>query len=316
MAAAWPLLSRAQQRGKPQVIGFLSGRTAGEAAYSIEAFHNGLQETGFREGENIRVVYRWADGGYERLPSLAADLVNQQVEVIAAVGGTSTGLAAKAATSAIPIVFITGDDPVNLGLVANIHRPAGNATGINIFVSEMEAKRLGLLRDLVPDAAPIAVLLNPSYPTFQLQLKEVQDGARALGRRIHIVKASNEEQIHAAFVELREQGATGLLVVAEPLFNSRRELLVVLAARHQIPVIYGLREYAVAGGLVSYGTSLVDAYRQVGIYTGRILKGEKSADLPVLQATKFELVINLKTAKALGLTIPPSLLARADEVIE
>jgi putative ABC transport system substrate-binding protein len=262
------------------------------------------------------MVYRWADGGYERVPSLAADLVGQEVSVIVAVGGTSSGLAAKAATSTIPIVFITGDDPVKLGLVTNINRPGGNATGINIFVSEMEAKRLGLLRDLVPDADTIGVLLNPSYPAFDLQLKEVQAGAGPLGRRIHIVKASNEQQIYAAFAELREHRAGGMLVVAEPLFNSRRELLVVLAASHKIPGIYGVREYALAGGLASYGTSLVDAYRQVGIYTGRILKGENPAALPVLQATKFELVINLRTAKALGLTVPPSLLARADEVIE
>jgi putative ABC transport system substrate-binding protein len=310
------VLARAQQPAKPRIIGFLSGRTAGEATYSVDAFHNGLKETGFREGENIDVVYRWADGGYDRVPSLAADLVGQEVSVIVAVGGTSSGLAAKAATSTIPIVFITGDDPVKLGLVTNINRPGGNATGINIFVSEMEAKRLGLLRDLVPDADTIGVLLNPSYPAFDLQLKEVQAGAGPLGRRTHIVKASNEQQIYAAFAELREHRAGGMLVVAEPLFNSRRELLVVLAATHKIPGIYGVREYALAGGLASYGTSLVDAYRQVGIYTGRILKGENPAALPVLQATKFELVINLRTAKALGLTVPPSLLARADEVIE
>ena len=236
--------------------------------------------------------------------------------MIAAVGGSSSALAAKAATSTIPIVFITGDDPVKQGLVSSLNRPGGNATGINIFISEMEGKRLGLLRDLVPGVETIGVLLNPAYSAFDLQHNEVQKAAHAVGQQIRPLTASNEGEIHAAFRSLSETRVGALLVVAEPFFNSRREQLITLAAHYDIPALYGVREYAVAGGLMSYGTSLVEAYRQVGVYSGRILRGEKPGDLPVVQAVKFELVVNLKTAKALGLTFPPGLLALADEAIE
>jgi ABC-type uncharacterized transport system substrate-binding protein len=314
-AAAAPLAVRAQQPAMP-VIGFLSGRSAKEAANTIGTFRRGLSEGGLIEGQNVRIEYRWGEGHYERMPSLVADLVQMRVAVIAAVGGSSSPLAAKAATSTIPIVFITGDDPVKQGLVASLNRPGGNATGVNIFVSELEGKRLGLLRELVPGAELIGALLNPDYPAFATQLREVQQAARTVGQAIKVVTANSDAGIRTAFATLAETRVGALLVIAEPFFNSRREQLTALAAQQRIPAIYGVRDYAVAGGLMSYGTSLVEAYRQVGSYAGRILKGEKPADLPVVQSTLFQFVINLKTAKALGLDIPPMLLARADEVIE
>jgi putative tryptophan/tyrosine transport system substrate-binding protein len=314
-AAAWPLTAWAQQPAMP-VIGFLSGRSSAEAAYAVAAFHRGLREQGYVEGDNLAIEYRWADGAYDRLPTLAADLVRRRVAVIAATGGHLSGLAAKAATSSIPIVFNAGEDPVALGLVTSINRPGGNATGIYIFIAEMDTKRLELLRELVPNAVLIAVLLNPTWIRFKTVSKEIAEAARAAGQRIDIIEASNEHEIHGAFKRIARLRPQALLVGADPFFNARREQLVTLANHYAIPAVYELREFAVAGGLMSYGTSLTEAYRQVGVYTGRILKGEKTAELPVVQSSKFELVINLKTAKALGLEVPPGLSARADEVIE
>jgi putative ABC transport system substrate-binding protein len=314
-AAAWPLAARAQQPAMP-VVGFLNSASPGAWKPYLEAFRQSLNEAGYVEGRTVAIEYRWAEGQYERLPSLAADLVRRKVALIVASGGTPASLAAKAATKTIPIVFATGFDPVKLGLVASLNRPGGNVTGVNQFVSEMEGKRLGLLRELVPSDALIAVLLNPNNPPSATQLKDVQEAARVLSQQIHILHASSEAELEAAFATARQVGCVGLLVAADPFFNSRRTYIIALAARHAIPAIYEQREHALAGGLMSYGTNLSDGYRQVGIYTGRILKGEKPADLPVAQSTKFEFVINLTTAKALGILVPPMLSARADEVIE
>jgi putative ABC transport system substrate-binding protein len=314
-ALAWPVAARAQQAAVP-VIGFLSARSPSEASYAVAAFHRGLKEGGFVEGQNVAIEYRWAEGQFGRLPALAAGLVRRQVTVIAATGGPASAFAAKAATTTIPIVFLVGYDPVKLGLVDSLNRPGGNATGINFFVTAMEGKRLGLLHELVPTANLMGVLLNPDSLPFEFQLKDVQDAARSIGQQIHVLHASSEQAIHAAFTTLVRMRAQALLVGADPFFNGRREQLVTLAAHYAIPTIYELREYVMAGGLMSYGTSLPDTYFQIGIYTARILRGERPADLPVAQPTKFEFVINLKTAKALGLEVPPTLSARADEVIE
>jgi putative tryptophan/tyrosine transport system substrate-binding protein len=312
---SWPLAARAQQAALP-VIGFMSSTSAAPFAHLVAAFRDSLKATGFVEGQNVAIEFRWADGQYDRLQMIAAELVRREVAVIVATGGTPAVLPAMAATSTIPIVFITGGDPIKFGFVRSLNRPGGNVTGVNIFIAEMEEKRLGLLRDLVPTAALVGVLLNPNNPNFDNQSHAVQEAARAIGQKIQIVHASTETALGTAFKSLVQLGTEGLLVGGDPFLNSRRNLLVALATRHGIPAIYDQREYAVAGGLMSYGTSLTEAYRQVGIYTGRILKGEKPADLPVVQSTKFELVINLNAAKALGLTVPPSLLAAADEVIE
>ena len=314
-AAAWPLAARAQQPALP-VVGFLSFRSPGESASVEAAFRQGLREQGYVEGQNLHIAFRWAEGHYERLPALAANLVEIRVAVIAAAGGQGSGLAAKAVTSTVPIVFITGEDPVKLGLVASLNRPGGNATGVSMFLNEMEAKRLALLRELIPGAPLIGVLVNPSSPSIDTQLNDVHSAARALRQPIHIVNASNEREIDAAFAALAQRKVAAVLVCANAYLNSRRDQIVALAMQYSIPTIHDQREFAAAGGLMSYGTDLADAYRQMGVYAGQILKGEKPADLPVQAPTRYQLVINLKTAKALGIEVPATLLARADEVIE
>jgi putative tryptophan/tyrosine transport system substrate-binding protein len=314
-AAAWPLAARAQQSAMP-VIGFLSGRSPGESESVEAAFRQGLKESGYAEGQNVHIAFRWAEGRYDRLPVLVASLVDIRVAVIAAAGGQAVPLAAKAATSTIPIVFVSGEDPVKHGLVASLNRPGGSATGVSMFLSEMEAKRLALLHELVPTATMIGVIVNPSSPSIDTQLREINSAARALGRQIQIVNATNERELDAAFASLAQSKAGALLIASNAYFTSRRDQIVALAAQRAIPAIYDQREFPMAGGLVSYGTNLSDSYRLMGVYTGKILKGEKPTDLPVQQSTKFELVINLKTAKALGLDVPPALSARADEVIE
>jgi putative tryptophan/tyrosine transport system substrate-binding protein len=304
---------RAQQRAIP-VIGYLASGSPGSSAPSVTGFRQGLSETGYVEGKDVAIEYRWAEGSYDRLPAMAANLVDLKVDVIVASGGTAP-LAAKNATSAIPIVF-AGGDPVAGGLVASFARPGGNLTGFSLMVGELMPKRLELLSDLVPQATSIALLVNPTGAGTERAIRDLQEAARAKGVQLIILKAGTESEIDGAFGSLVELQARALLVGADPFFNSRREQLVALASRHAVPAIYEWREFATSGGLISYGPSLTSIYRQLGIYTGRILKGEKPADLPVQQPTTFELVVNLKTAKALGLTIPPSILARADEVIE
>ncbi len=311
----WPHTARAQKPTFP-VMGLLSSRSSTESASLIAAFHQGLNETGYVEGQNLAIEYRWADGHYDRLPALAADLVGRQVAVIATTGGTVSALAAKAATATIPIVCISDDDPIKVGLVGSLNRPDGNVTGISQFTSVLEAKRLQLLRELMPNARTIAMLVNPSYPDAETQVHGAQEAARGFGQQLIVLNAATESDFDPAFAALKQQGVHVLLVASDPFLISRRHQLVALAARQAVPAIYQFREYVVAGGLMSYGTRLPDSYRQVGVYAGRILKGARPADLPVVQSVKFEFVINLRTATALGLTIPPSLLARVDEVIE
>jgi ABC-type uncharacterized transport system substrate-binding protein len=315
-AAAWPVAGRAQQPAVP-VIGFLGVTFAGEQPQWLAAFRNGLSETGYVEGHNVSIEYRWAEGQYNRLPELAADLISHHVNVVVTLLSTPAALAAKATTTTIPIVFSVGDDPVKHGLVASLSRPGGNATGVNFFSSEVTAKRLGLLRELLPKAARIGVLVNPTNVEItERTVKDVNAAADALGLQIQVLNASNGNEIDAAFTTLVSSRADGLLIAPNAFFVSRRVQIAILAARHMVPAIYTVGDYAEAGGLISYGTDVTDSLRQQGVYVGRILKGTKPTNLPVVQSTKFKLVINLRTAKAFGLAVPPSLLARADEVIE
>jgi putative tryptophan/tyrosine transport system substrate-binding protein len=313
-AAAWPLAARAQQ--VMPVIGFLHSGSRDMFARPLAAFHQGLGEAGYVEGRNISIEYRWAENHYDRLPALAADLVSRGVNVIATPGSTPAALAAKAASAEIPLVFLIGNDPVKLGLVASLNAPGGNVTGVSFLINALEAKKLEVMHQLVPAASTIGVLLNPKNPLVDTQLKDAQDAARALGVKVIPLNAGSEADIDAAFATLIEHRAGALLVTADPALTSWRDRMIALAARNEIPAIYHLREFTDAGGLISYGTSLSDGYRQVGLYVGRILKGTKPADLPVQQPTKFEMVINMKTAKALHLDVPATLLATADEVIE
>ena len=313
-ATTWPLAVRAQQKAMP-VIGFLSSAGPGALAPRLAAFRQGLSETGYVEGQNVAIEYRWAEGRFDRQPELAADLVGHKVDVIATSGGDFTAVAAKNATSLIPIVFLAAGDPVEEGLVASLARPGGNLTGVAFMGIELWGKRVELLSELVPETRALADLVNPNFPGAERNINAVQEAARAKGLQVRILRAGTASEIDAAFASLVELKAHALLV-GSPTFVSRREQIVALAARYAVPTIYDWREYVAVGGLISYGTNLADMYRNVGTYVGKILKGAKPADLPVQQPTTFELVVNLNTAKALGLTIPPSILARADEVIE
>jgi putative ABC transport system substrate-binding protein len=311
--ATWPLAARAQQPMMP-VVGFLDAGSAGERTHLVTLFRQGLAEAGFVEGRNMAIEFRWADGQYDRLPELAADLVRRQVSVIATPGTGAAGLAAKAATTTIPIVFGVGGDPVKLGLVSSVNRPGGNATGVNFFTTELVAKRMQLLRELVPAASRIALLVNPTDAVNESTRRDVE--AASSGLRLLVLEATTIREIDAAFATLMREKTDALFVAQGAFFSARRVQLAVLAAHHNVPAAYAVRDYVEAGGLMSYGSDIATAFREVGRYTARILKGAKPADLPVLQSTKFELTINLSTARALGVTIPPSLLALADEVVE
>ena len=298
------------------VIGFLSGRSVGKSGDLVAAFANGLREQGFIQSQNVAIESEWADGRYDRLSEQAADLVRRRVALIVAVGAVQAIRAAKAATSTIPIVFVTGDDPVRMGLVATLNRPGGNITGVSPMNQDLEAKRLAILHELVPKAAAIGYLSNPKGSSAELQEKQVEAAARALGRQLYVLKATSDSEISVSFATLEQQKVGGLLMAADPQYNSRRDLLVALAAQYKIPTLFHTRDIPQAGGLMSYGPNLSDSYRQAGVYVGRILKGEKPGEIPVTRAVKFDLVINMKTAKALGLDIPDRLLALSDDVIE
>jgi putative ABC transport system substrate-binding protein len=314
-AAGWPLVARAQQPPMP-VIGFLNSASPGQDASLVRAFRQGLSETGYVEGQNVAIEYRWADEEYDRLPALAADLVRRRVAVIAATGGSPAALAAKRATTTIPIVFQVGVDPVEAGLVASLNRPGGNLTGFANLALEVGPKRLELLHELLPTATVIAVLVNPTRSNADAESKVLQAAAHTLGLELHILHASTERDFDTVFATLLQLRAGGLVIGGDPFFNNRREQLATMALRHGVAAIYQFPEFATAGGLISYGSSITNAHREAGIYTARILKGEKAADLPVQQSTKVELIVNLKTAKAIGIDVPTSLLLRADEVIE
>ena len=314
-AAAWPLAARAQQPGMP-VVGFLNPGLPEPSSFLVVAFREGLEKEGYVEGQNVTVEYRWASGHYNELQTLASDLVRRHAVAIAATGGSISAQAAKAATATIPLVFNVGEDPIKLGLVASFNRPGGNITGVNTLSPALESKRLGLLRELVPQAAIVAVLLNPSNPDADLQRRDIQAAASAIGQDLRTFDVGNESDIETAFAALVRQRADALLVGSDVFLTNRREQIVALAARYAVPTIYSFRSFAESGGLMSYSTNLVEVYRQVGFYVGRILKGEKPANLPIVQPTKFELVINLKTAKAMNVKISDNLLSLADEVIE
>jgi putative ABC transport system substrate-binding protein len=314
-AAAWPLAARAQQPAMP-IIGILASVSPAPYAPFIAAIKEGLRQTGYVEGRNVAIEYRWAEGQYDRLPQLASELVQSGVAVMILVGGGATTAAAKAATATIPIVVVMGDDPVKTGAVAALNRPGGNVTGVSLLSVAMEAKRLQLLHELASNVGVVAIVVNPNNPQADEQLQELQAAARTLGVHVEAFKAGSPSEIDTAFANLVQRRAGALLMAADAFFNTRKEQFIVLSARHALPMIFPYREFPAAGGLMSYGTSLADAYRQEGVYAGRILKGEKPAQMPVQQAVKVELVINLQTARALGLTIPLSLLGRADEVIE
>jgi len=315
MAATWPLPARAQQPALP-IVGFLSSLSSAALTGPVAAFRQGLESLGYAEGKNVAIEFRWAEGQYDRLPALATELVQKRASVIVTIGGDPPAFAAKAASTTIPLVFMVGQDPVKSGLVTSLSRPGGNATGVNLLIAETESKRVDLLKELAPAASAFAAFINPKSTYAQMQSSAVTAAAQSIGQQIEIINASNELDVENAFAQFAQDKIGAFLLTADPFFVYRREQIIAAAAKHQIPGVYFLREFVESGGLVSYGTSLADAYRQVGVYVGKILGGTKPADLPVIQPTKFELVINLKTAKALGLTVPPTLLATADEVIE
>jgi ABC-type uncharacterized transport system substrate-binding protein len=314
-AVSWPLRAHAQTPAMP-VIGFLNAQKSADFGHLVKAFHQGLNEGGFIEGQNVKVEYRWAEGQYGRLRPLAADLVNAHVSVIAATGGDASARAVKTITADIPVVFTIGGDPVALGLVASFNRPGGNLTGLTQYAAALEGKRLELFHKLLPEVSAVELLVDPNNPNFEIQLRDLPEAARAMGMQLSISRASTEREIDAAFAALDGQKVKALFVASDPFFYNRREQIVALVARLSVPAIFHQREFVTAGGLISYGSNAPDMYRKAGLYTALILKGTKPADLPVLQPTKFELVINLKTAKTLGIEIPPTLLAAADEVVE
>ena len=313
--AVWPFVARAQQFTMP-MIGFLSSRSAADSLGEVAAFRQGLTESGYDEGRNVRIEFRWAEGHFDKLAALAEELVRRPVAALAAVGGYQAARAAQAATTSIPIVFAIGEDPVKVGLVSNINRPSGNLTGATFATALLGAKRLGLLRELVPDAEVIGLLVNENSTQGQEQMRDVQEAAQTLGQRLVVLSGSSDEAIDTAFARLAQQHVRALLIGADPFFDPRRNRLIALVAQHAIPAIYQFRGYAVSGGLMSYGASITAHYRQVGIYVGRVLNGDKPADLPVMFPSKFELVVNLKTARALGIKFSPNLMSLADEVIE
>jgi putative ABC transport system substrate-binding protein len=314
-AVAWPLAARAQQLTMP-IIGYLSARSPDDTVHLVAAFRRGLSEHGFVEGQNVTIEYRWALGQYDRLPAMASEFARRPVAVMTTTGGEPSAFAAKAATTTIPIVFSIGGDPVKAGLVASYNRPGGNLTGISLLTSPAEPKRIGLLHQLVPQATAIGFLLNPNLPQAESQIRDVQEAAGSLNLQVHILRASTDREIDSAFEAVALQHIEALAVAADPFFDTRREKLVALTARYAVPTMYHFREFALAGGLLSYGIDASEGYRLVGVYTGRVLKGDKPAELPVIQAVKFQLVINLKTAKALGVKVSDNFLSLADEVIE